>query len=187
MDREKIKTAVRMILEAIGEDPGRPGLVRTPERVASMFEEILAGMNRSPEDVLTVLEGESHNEIVLVKDIPLYSLCEHHMIPFIGVAHVGYIPDDRICGLSKIVRLVNVFARRLQTQERLTTQVADALMNLLKPRGVIVIIEAEHLCMVMRGVKSPGSKTTTSVVRGIFMQNAATRAEAMELIKGARG
>jgi GTP cyclohydrolase I len=185
LDKKKIERAIRMLLDAIGEDPNRVGLRSTPKRVASMYEEILSGMGRSGADVLKVLESEKHDEIVLVKDIPIYSICEHHMVPFLGVAHVGYIPSGRICGLSKIVRVVEVYARRLQTQERLTTQIADALMKYLRPRGVIVIIEAEHLCMVMRGVRSSGSKTTTSVVRGIFRKKVATRAEAMQLIKGA--
>ncbi len=185
MDREKLEKAVRLLIEAIGEDPQRGGLRDTPRRVASMLAETLGGADRSPAEILTVLESEHHDEIVLVKDIPLYSTCEHHMLPFIGRAHVGYIPEGgRITGLSKIVRVVECFARRLQTQERMTAQIADAIMDHLKPRGVIVIIEAEHLCMVMRGVRSPGSKTTTSVVRGIFREKAATRAEAIQLIKG---
>jgi GTP cyclohydrolase I len=184
MDGNKLEKAVRMLLEGIGEDPDRGGLRETPRRMASMLQETLGGMEKSPADVLTVLEGEQHDEIVLVKDIPLYSTCEHHMLPFIGLAHVGYIPEgNRITGLSKIVRVVEIYARRLQTQERLTTQIADAIMEHLKPKGVIVIIEAEHLCMVMRGVRSPGAKTTTSVVRGIFREKAATRAEAIQLIR----
>ena len=185
MNKKKAESAVRKLLEAVGEDPDRDGLKETPRRVAEMFEEILGGMGRSAKGVLKVLKSEQHDEIVLVKDIPLYSMCEHHILPFLGTAHVGYIPQKgRVTGLSKIVRVVEIFARRLQTQERLTTQIADALMKNLKPKGVIVIIEAEHLCMVMRGVKSPGSKTTTSVVRGIFRERVATRTEAMQLIKG---
>lgn len=184
MDHERIKSAVRTLLEAVGEDPDRGGLQDTPRRVASMYEEILGGMRKSAGEVLTTLKSEQHDEIVLIKDIPLYSMCEHHLLPFTGVAHVGYIPQKgRVTGLSKIVRVTELFARRLQTQERLTTQIADAVMEHLQPQGVIVIIEAEHLCMVMRGVRSSGSKTTTSVVRGIFRENPATRAEAMELIK----
>lgn len=186
MDRKKIEEAIRILLEAIDDDPARGGLKGTPARVAGMYEEILRGSGQSAAEVLKTLDSEKHDEIVLIKDIPLYSMCEHHLLPFIGVAHVGYIPDGRICGLSKIVRTVEVFARRLQTQERLTTQIADAVMENLEPMGVIVIIEAEHLCMVMRGVKSPGAKTATSVVRGIFRDNPATRAEAMELIKSSR-
>jgi len=183
MDRKKLEEAVRMLLEGVGEDPERGGLKDTPRRVVSMLAETLGGMKQDPANILTVLEEEHHDEIVLVKDIPLYSTCEHHMLPFLGLAHVGYIPEGgRITGLSKIVRMVECFARRLQTQERLTAQIADAIMDHLKPRGVIVIIEAEHLCMVMRGVRSPGSKTTTSVVRGIFREKAATRAEAIQLI-----
>lgn len=184
MDKEKIKSAVRTLLEAVGEDPERGGLQDTPRRVADMYEEILGGMEKSADEVLTTLKSEQHDEIVLIKDIPLYSMCEHHLLPFIGVAHVGYIPHgNRVTGLSKIVRVTELFAHRLQTQERLTTQIADAVMQYLQPKGVVVIIEAEHLCMVMRGVRSPGSKTTTSVVRGIFRENPATRAEVMDLIK----
>ena len=184
MNKKKIESAVRDLLEAIGDDPDRGGLKETPRRVADMLEETLGGMERSAGEVLKLLDSEQHDEIVLVKDIPLYSMCEHHMLPFTGIAHVGYIPQKgRVTGLSKIVRAVGIFARRLQTQERLTTQIADALMEHLQPQGVIVIIEAEHLCMIMRGVKSPGSKTTTSVVRGIFREKDATRAEAMQLIK----
>ncbi len=187
MDSGKIEKAVRMMLEAVGDDPDRGGLQDTPKRVAAMYEEILGGMKQSAAEVLTTLKSEQHDEIVLIKDIPLYSMCEHHLLPFLGTAHVGYIPESgRVTGLSKIVRAVEVFARRLQTQERLTTQIADAVMKHLRPKGVIAIIEAEHLCMVMRGVRSPGSKTTTSAVRGIFRENSATRAEAMQLIKGPR-
>lgn len=187
MDSKKIETAVRSLLEAVGDDPNRGGLQDTPKRVAAMYEEILGGMKRSAAEVLTVLKEEQYDDIVLIKDIPLYSMCEHHLLPFIGTAHVGYIPGGgRVTGLSKIVRVVEVFARRFQTQERLTTQIADAVMEHLRPKGVITIIEAEHLCMVMRGVRSPGAKTTTSAVRGLFRDNPATRSEAMQLIKGTR-
>jgi len=183
MDKEKIKKAVRMILEEIDPDPSRPDIQRTPERVANMFEEIFAGTFMNPEDELKVIFTEHHDEIVLVKDIPIYSMCEHHLLPFFGKAHVGYIPkDNRITGLSKLARVVDAYAKRPQLQERLTTSIADLLMKKLKPYGVIVVVEAEHLCMVMRGVKKPGSYTVTSAVRGIFKENEKTRAEALSLI-----
>ena len=184
MDKEKIKKAVRMIIEEIDQDPDRPDLERTPERVANMYEEIFSGAFQKPEDALKVLLTEQHHEIVLVKDIPIFSMCEHHMLPFYGKAHIGYIPkENRITGLSKLARVIDVFAKRLQVQERLTSQVADCLMVRLKPRGVLVIIEAEHMCMSMRGVKKPGSITVTSAVRGVFQKNAKTRSEALALIK----
>ena len=183
MDKEKIKKAVRMILEEIDPDPSRADIQRTPERVADMFEEIFAGTFMNPEDELKVMFTEHHDEIVLVKDIPIYSMCEHHLLPFFGKAHVGYIPkNNRITGLSKLARVVDAFAKRPQLQERLTTSIADLLMKKLKPYGVIVVIEAEHLCMVMRGVRKPGSYTVTSAVRGIFKENEKTRAEALSLI-----
>jgi GTP cyclohydrolase IA len=184
VDRERIEKAVREILEAVGEDPDRDGLVRTPERVAAMYEEIFGGLSEDPARHLTVTFEAEHDEMVMVRDIPLFSLCEHHLVPFAGRAHVAYIPGDdgRITGLSKIARLVEGFARRPQVQERLTTQVADALVETLRPSGVLVMIEAEHLCMSMRGVKKPGALTITSAVRGLFKTNAATRAEALELI-----
>jgi GTP cyclohydrolase I len=187
MNKEKIKKAVRMIIEEIDQDPDRPDLERTPERVANMYEEIFSGTFMKPEEVLKVLLTEQHHEIVLVKDIPLFSMCEHHMLPFYGKAHIGYIPkDNRITGLSKLARVIDVFAKRLQVQERLTTSISDFIMEKLKPYGVIVVIEAEHLCMIMRGVKKPGSYTVTSAVRGIFKENEKTRAEALSLIMAGR-
>ncbi len=182
-DQARAEAAVRELLIAVGEDPERDGLRDTPSRVARAYRELLAGMRMDPADVLTTTFDIGHDEMILVKDIELWSMCEHHLVPFTGVAHVGYIPaeDGRITGLSKLARLVDVYARRPQVQERLTTQVADALMTILNPRGVIVVMEAEHLCMAMRGVHKPGSKTVTSAVRGI-MHNAATRSEAMSLI-----
>jgi len=184
IDVERIARAVREILEAVGEDPDRDGLVRTPERVAKMYGEVLAGLHEDPAEHLSVTFEAGHNEMVMVKDIPIYSLCEHHLVPFHGHAHIAYIPgtDGRITGLSKLARVVDGFARRPQVQERLTTQVADALAEALDPRGVLVVIEAEHLCMGMRGVRKPGAITVTSAVRGIFKENASTRAEAMGLI-----
>jgi len=175
---------VREILVAIGEDPDRDGLLRTPKRIADMYEEILSGLHDDPSRHLTVTFEADHDEMVMVRDIALASLCEHHFVPFTGRAHIAYIPGDdgRITGLSKLARLVDGFARRPQVQERLTSQVADALQEVLKPRGVFVVIEAEHLCMSMRGVKKPGSLTVTSAVRGLFKTNPATRAEAMSLI-----
>ena len=183
MDKAKIKKAVRLLIEGIGDDPTRPGLRHTPERVAAMCEEIYSGIGVDSATVFRRIFREAHDEIVLVKNIPFYSMCEHHLLPFIGQAHVAYLPDGkRISGLSKLARLVEVHAKRLQIQERLTTDVAEALMVALKPRGVMVVVEAEHLCMTMRGVKAPGSRTVTSVVRGIFRENPATRAEAMALL-----
>jgi GTP cyclohydrolase IA len=184
VDLGRIEKAVREILEAIGEDPDRDGLVETPERVARMYAEIFGGLHEDPAAHLTVTFEAEHDEMVLVRDIPLYGSCEHHLIPFAGRAHVAYIPgrDGRITGLSKIARLVEGFARRPQVQERLTTQIADAVAEALQPDGVLVMIEAEHLCMSMRGVKKPGALTVTSAVRGLFKTNPATRAEAMSLI-----
>lgn len=182
IDSEKIQKAVLMFLEAIGEDPNRPGLRDTPGRVDRMCREIFSGMDEDPSETLKVLEDEDHNEIVLVKDIPFYSVCEHHLLPFLGRAHVAYIPNGQLTGISKLARIVHVYARRLQVQERLGTLIAESIMNSLKPRGVMVVIEAEHLCMTMRGVRAPGAMTVTSVVRGIFLENAATRAETMGLI-----
>jgi len=177
--------AVRDLLVAVGEDPDRDGLRDTPARVARAFEETFRGMRMTADEVLTTTFDLGHDEMVLVKDIELYSTCEHHLVPFHGVAHIGYIPnaDGRITGLSKLARLVDVFAKRPQVQERLTTQVADAMMRILEPRGAIVVMEAEHLCMSMRGVRKPGAKTTTSAVRG-SLRDPATRAEAMALIVG---
>ena len=184
VDKGRIEKAVREILEAIGEDPDRDGLQRTPLRIAEMYDEIFAGLRDDPSKHLTVTFEADHDEMVMVRDIAVTSLCEHHLVPFAGRAHVAYIPgeDGRITGLSKIARLVDGFAKRPQVQERLTTQIADALVEVLKPDGVFVVIEAEHMCMSMRGVKKPGSLTITSAVRGLFKTNAATRAEAMSLI-----
>ena len=187
IDKDRIAKAVREILEAIGEDPDREGLQRTPERVAAMYEEVFAGL-RDTEDHLSVSFSADHDEMVMVKDIPLYSHCEHHLTPFLGRAHVAYIPNasGRITGLSKLARLVDTYARRLQVQERLTSQIADELDTKLEPRGVLVVIEAEHLCMSMRGVQKPGATTVTSAVRGLFRDNPSTRAEAMAFIHGGR-
>ncbi len=184
MDKKKIEKAVRMILEAIGENTKRKDLIDTPRRVAEMYEEIFAGIKMDPEKELEVIFDKEHHEIVLLKDIPLYSVCEHHLIPFVGRVHVAYIPKgNRVTGLSKLVRVVEIFAKRPQVQEKLTTEIADLLMKKLNPLGVLVIIEAEHLCMSMRGVKKSGIMTVTSAVRGIFKENHKTRAEALSLIK----
>lgn len=185
MDKKKIEQAIRTVLKAVGEDPQRPDLLGTPRRVAEMYQEILSGIKKDPGKELEVLLSEGHDEIVLLKNIPLYSICEHHLLPFIGKAHVAYIPKgNRVTGLSKLARVVDVLAKRLQVQERLTTQIADIIMKKLRPQGVLVVIEAEHLCITMRGVKKPGSVTVTSAVRGIFRTNEKTRAEALSLIKG---
>jgi GTP cyclohydrolase I len=182
-DEKRAEAAVRELLIAVGEDPDREGLLETPARVARAYKEILAGLWQRPEDVLTTVFDLGHDELVLVKDIEIVSLCEHHLLPFHGVAHVGYIPAEngKITGLSKLARLVDVFARRPQVQERLTTQIADSLMEILDARGAIVVIEAEHMCMSVRGIRKPGAKTTTSAVRG-QLRATATRAEAMSLI-----
>ena len=186
-DHDRIVAAVREILIGIGEDPDRDGLRSTPERVARAYAEMFGGLRQDPEKVLATVFDLGHDELVLVKDIEVWSVCEHHLVPFTGVAHVGYIPAEsgKITGLSKLARLVDVYAKRPQVQERLTTQVADAMMDILDARGVIVVIEAEHLCMTMRGVKKAGARTITSAVRGI-MHNAATRSEAMALIHSSR-
>jgi GTP cyclohydrolase IA len=186
-DSARAEAAVRELLIAIGEDPDRDGLRETPRRIAQAYQEMFAGLWQEPDQVLTTTFELGHDEMVLVKDIELYSACEHHLTPFHGVAHVGYIPseDGRITGLSKLARLVDLYARRPQVQERLTVQIADALVSILQPRGVIVVIEAEHLCMSMRGIRKPGAKTVTSAVRGA-LHRPATRAEAMSLILGAR-
>ena len=186
MDRDKIIDGVRLLLEGIGEDPGREGLLHTPERIADMYEEIFSGLAQDPGELFTVTFEEDHQEMVLVRDIPLYGMCEHHLLPFIGRAHVAYVPGEegRICGLSKLARVVDAFARRPQVQERMTSQIADTIVEHLEPQGVMVVIEAEHLCMSMRGTRKPGSITTTSAVRGIFKSKPATRSEAMSLIKG---
>lgn len=185
IDMEKIEQAVYMILEAIGEDPEREGLVDTPKRVARMYGEVFAGLHEDPSRHLKVQFSEDHEEMVIVKDIPVYSMCEHHLVPFYGKAHVAYIPrKGKVTGLSKLARVVEGYARRPQLQERLTSQIADSIMDVLDPRGVLVVIEAEHMCMTMRGVKKPGSQTLTSAVRGIFKTNQVTRAEAFSLIQG---
>jgi len=185
IDLERVERAVRELLLAIGEDPDRDGLKETPARVARSYTEIFAGMTKKPQDVLTTTFEIGHEELILVRDIEVYSTCEHHLVPFHGVAHVGYIPghDGRVTGLSKLARLVDVYARRPQVQERMTTQIADALVEHLRPLGVLVVIECEHLCMSMRGVRRPGSRTITSAVRG-QLRDPATRAEAMGLVLG---
>ena len=184
-DSARVKAAIRELLIGIGEDPDREGLAKTPNRVAKSYEEIFGGLHQTAEQVLTTTFSLGHEELVVVRDIPVYSTCEHHLLPFHGVGHVGYIPgeDGRITGLSKIARLVDLYARRPQVQERLTTQIADAMVNILNARGVIVVIECEHLCMSMRGIRKPGSTTLTSAVRG-QLRDGATRVEAMALIKG---
>jgi len=186
VDLERAEAAVRELLLAIGEDPDRDGLRETPARVARSYEEIFGGLNVDPSDVLLTTFDENHNELILVKDIPLYSTCEHHLVTWHGTAAVGYIPgtSGRITGLSKIARVVDLYARRPQVQERLTSQVADALVARLEPRGVIVVVEAEHLCMAMRGIRKPGTSTVTSAVRGIFQDDPRTRSEALSLILG---
>jgi len=186
VDSERVARAMAEVLEAIGEDPTRDGLVDTPRRVAAMYEELFSGIHEDPSRHLTVTFAAEHDEMVMIRDIPFASLCEHHMVPFIGRAHVAYIPgsDGRITGLSKLARLVDGFARRLQVQERMTTQIADAIESALAPRGVLVVLEAEHLCMSMRGVKKPGTVTVTSSVHGLFRSDPATRAEAMQFIHG---
>jgi len=184
VDLPRIERAVREILAAIGEDPDRDGLVDTPARVARAYAEQFSGLSQSPEDVLGTVFDADHDELILVRDIEVYSTCEHHLVPFFGRAHVAYIPNEKgqITGLSKLARLVDVYARRPQVQERMTSQIADALMRVLEPRGALVVIEAEHLCMSMRGVRKPGAKTVTSAVRGSIRDNASTRAEAMSLL-----
>lgn len=183
-DQERAEAAVRELLLAVGEDPDREGLRRTPQRVANAYREMFGGLYTDPAEVLATVFDEDHRELVLVKDIPMYSTCEHHLVSFHGVAHVGYIPGatGQVTGLSKLARLVDLYARRPQVQERLTSQIADALMERLSPRGAIVVIEAEHLCMGMRGIRKPGASTTTSAVRGIFQTSAVSRGEALDLI-----
>jgi GTP cyclohydrolase IA len=185
-DHAKIEQAVRMLFEAIGEDPDRPGIADTPARVARGYDEIFAGLLVDPVDVLSVTFDESHDEIVMMRDIPFHSMCEHHLVPFVGRAHVAYLPNTngQVTGLSKLARLVDVCAKRPGLQERMTTQIADALEQALDPRGVMVVIEARHLCMEMRGIRKPGAETVTSAVRGAFREDPATRAEAMTLLKG---
>ncbi len=189
VDLPRIERAVREILLAIGEDPDRDGLRDTPARVARAYAEQFAGLGQRPENVLTTVFDAGHDEMVLVRDIEVYATCEHHLLPFFGVTHVGYIPNEKgqLTGLSKLARLVDLYARRPQVQERMTSQIADGLMSVLEPSGVIVVIEAEHLCMAMRGVRKPGAKTVTSAVRGSFRDNTGTRAEAMSLLLGRRG
>jgi GTP cyclohydrolase IA len=182
-DQDKIVKAVRMILEAVGEDPDREGLMDTPKRVARMYEEIFAGLHKDPEDELTTIFNEAHEELVLVRDIPFYSVCEHHLVPFFGKAHVAYIPKGgRVTGLSKLARLVETVARRPQLQERITATVADSIMKRLEPHGVAVVIEAEHMCMTMRGVNKPGSQTVTTAVRGIYAEDPVARKEVFDII-----
>jgi len=185
-DRERAEAAVRELLIAVGEDPDREGLLETPARVARAYAEMFAGLHTEPTDVLNKTFSENHQELVLVRDIPIYSTCEHHLVPFFGVAHIGYIPGEsgQVTGLSKLARLVDLFAKRPQVQERLTSQVADALVDKLSAQAVIVVIECEHLCMAMRGIRKPGAMTTTSAVRGGFKRNASSRAEALALIRG---
>jgi GTP cyclohydrolase I len=184
IDQPRIERAVREILAAIGEDPDRDGLIDTPARVARACAEQFSGLSQHPEDVLGTVFDADHDELILVRDIEVYSTCEHHLVPFFGRAHVAYIPNEKgqITGLSKLARLVDIYARRPQVQERMTSQIADALMRVLEPRGALVVIEAEHLCMSMRGVRKPGAKTVTSAVRGIIRDSARTRAEAMSLL-----
>jgi GTP cyclohydrolase I len=186
VDLARIERAVHEILVAIGEDPARDGLVKTPERVARALAEQFAGLRQRPEDVLTTVFDANHDEMIIVKDIEVYSTCEHHLVPFHGVAHVGYIPNVKgeITGLSKIARLVDLYAKRPQVQERMTAQIADAIEEIMEPRGVIVVVECEHLCMSMRGVRKPGARTVTSAVRGAFRDSDRTRAEALRLIAG---
>jgi GTP cyclohydrolase I len=184
MDRKKIEKGVRLLLEGMGEDTSRSGLKNTPQRVASMFQEIFSGLETSPEDLLKAIEGESHDEMVMLKDIPFYSVCEHHILPFFGRAHIAYIPQKgRIVGIGELAKALEIMAKRLQVQERLTAQLADVIMERLKPKGAMVIIDAEHLCLSMRGIKKPGSRTVTSAVRGTFRTKQSTREEMLALIK----
>ena len=187
VDLGKIEAGVKLILEGIGEDPVRPGLEGTPRRVALMYEEICAGLHNDAREFIHVIPAETHDEMVIVKDIPLYGLCEHHLLPFVGVAHIAYIPKDgRIVGLSKLARVADMMARKPQIQERLATEIADLLDKELRPTGVMVVIEAEHMCIEMRGIKKPGAKAVTSALRGGFLKDQRTRAEAMALIHGNR-
>ena len=183
IDQEKIKQAVHDILIAIGEDPSREGIRETPRRIAEMYAEVFRGMKEDPREVLSVGFEEGHNEMVILKDIPFYSICEHHLLPFYGMAHIGYIPKGRVVGASKLGRVVEILAKRPQLQERLTTQIADTIVEALQPQGVAVVIEAEHMCMTMRGVKQPGSNIVTSAMRGSFRTRAVTRTEFLSLIK----
>lgn len=184
MDLKKIEKGVRLIIEGIGEDPERPGIRETPERVAKMYEELFAGLDTPTEEILKHIEGESHDELVLLKDIPFYSVCEHHLLPFIGKAHLAYIPGaGKIAGLGELAKALEILAKRPQVQERLTAQLADLIMARLKPKGAMVVIDAEHLCLSMRGMKKPGSRTVTSAVRGLFRSKESTRQELLGLIK----
>ena len=185
-DETRIKAAVTSIIEGIGEDPGRDGMLNTPTRVAEMYAELFMGMNKDPKEELVVDFELGHREMVVLKDIPFYSMCEHHLLPFYGVAHVGYIPNDdgRIVGISKLARVVEIIARRPQIQERMTTEVANAIMDGIKADGVAVVVQAEHLCMIMRGIKKPGSNVITSAIRGAFRRRSASRAEFFSLIQG---
>jgi GTP cyclohydrolase IA len=183
MDHEKIKKGVRLILEGIGEDPDRPGLLETPDRVARMYAELFAGLGRASDSLLKSMAGESHDEMVLLKDIPFYSVCEHHLLPFIGKASIAYIPHGKITGLSELIKALEYLAARPQVQERLTTQLADIIMEKLSPKGCMVVIDAEHLCISMRGIKKPGTRTITSAVRGTFRSKQSTRDEMLELLK----
>lgn len=184
VDQAKIRQAVALIIEAIGEDPGREGLVKTPQRVAEMYADLFSGLDRDPKEELATGFGEGHREMVVLKDIPFYAMCEHHLLPFYGLAHVGYIPNvnGRVVGASKLARVVEIVAHRPQLQERMTTQIAEAIVEALDPDGVAVVIEAEHLCMTMRGIKKPGSNIVTSANRGVFRRSAATRSEFLSLI-----
>ncbi|MFJ5715725.1 GTP cyclohydrolase I FolE [Neobacillus sp. NPDC093127] len=184
VNRTQIEEAVRLILEAIGEDPNREGLLDTPKRVAKMYEEVFSGLNEDPKQHFETIFSEDHEELVLVKDIPFYSMCEHHLVPFFGKAHVAYIPQNgRVTGLSKLARAVEAVAKRPQLQERITSMIADSMMEKLDPHGVMVVVEAEHMCMTMRGVKKPGSKTVTTAVRGVLADDAIARSEVLSLIK----
>ncbi len=184
MDKKKIEKGVRLILEGIGEDTERPGIKNTPKRIGELYEEIFSGLHTSTDEILIPIEGESHDEMVMLKDIPFHSICEHHLLPFIGTAHIAYVPSKgNIVGLSKLAQALEIYAKRPQVQERLTAQLADLIMDKLKPKGAMVIIDAEHLCLSMRGIKKPGARTVTSAVRGIFRTKESTRAEFLELIK----
>ena len=185
-DEAKIEAAIASIIEAIGEDPSREGLVGTPQRVAEMYAELFMGLDMDPKQEMTVAYEQGHREMVVLKDIPFYSMCEHHLLPFYGMAHVGYIPDisGRIVGISKLARVVEIVARRPQVQERMTTEIADAIVDGLSPSGVAVVVQAEHLCMIMRGIKKPGSNIVTSAIRGAFAHRESTRAEFFSLIQG---
>lgn len=184
VDERKIEQAVLSIIEAIGEDPTREGMVGTPRRIAEMYAELFMGIGVDPKEELAVGFEEGHHEMVIIKDIPFYSLCEHHLLPFYGMAHIGYIPKGRVVGASKLARVVEILSKRPQIQERLTTQIAETIMEALEPNGVAVVIQAEHMCMTLRGVKKPGSNIVTSANRGLFRTNAATRAEFLSLVQG---